>query len=427
LSNNKGMPPAKHARLFYGWYLVAAAWLMLFLVNAVAVGIFFKPIIDEFGWDRATLSSVQTIALLVFAVFSPFLGKLIDRFGPRAILFISVVAQTLTSVVNGMAASLWQLTVGRFLYEFKPSHASLVLINRWFITKRGKALGIVATGMPIGTLVLSPISQYLVLAWGWRQTLLFWAGVTFIVLLPLTFFIKNYPSDKGVNPDGETATSQPPLSKDASRRLRGTASPGNTLSEAIRSAPFWLLSMSHIICGIGCGFMMTHIVIFATDVGYSPMIGASLLSVQGAVNLIGVLVTGQMSDRHSRSRVLALTHLFRSLSFVAIIIFVLLGGGSLWVLYAGMALFGFGWYTTAPLTSGLVADLFGNRQMGTILGVVLSSHMVGTAIGAYAGGITFDLTGSYLPFFIIQGILELLAASFAFAIKKRRPVEQSQN
>lgn len=423
MNSSEKTPFTEKSRFFYGWYLVAASWIMLFLVSAVAVSIFFKPILEEFGLDRATLSLVQTVAMVVFAVVSPFLGRLIDRFGPRAILFVCVIAQTLTSVVNGLAASLWHLYIGRFLYEMRPLHSTQVLINRWFVKKRGRALGIVATGMPIGTLVLSPISQYLVLNWGWRMTMLFWAGITFIVLLPLVLFIQDRPEDKGYGPDGEPLKKAAPvntaswLGSDASPP-KFTAASGSSLSEAARTGSFWLLSAAHLICGIGCGFMMTHIVIFATDVGYSEMIAASLLSVQGGVNLVGVLLTGYMSDRIARSRVLALTHFIRSLSFVAIVIFIFLGGGSMWLLYVAMALFGFGWFTTAPLASGLVADIFGYRRMGTIIGVTMSCHMIGMAIGAYAGGITFELTGSYYSFFLIQGILEFLAAIFAFAIRQ---------
>jgi MFS family permease len=132
---------------------------------------------------------------------------------------------------------------------------------------------------------------------------------------------------------------------------------------------------------------------------------------------VGVLVTGYMSDRIARSKVLSLTHFVRCISFVTIVVFVLLGEGSLWILYAAMAIFGFGWFTTSPLMSGLTADLFGNARMGTIIGVILSSHMVGGAIGAYAGGFTFVATGSYLLFFIIQGGLEFLAGIFAFGIR----------
>jgi MFS family permease len=168
---------------------------------------------------------------------------------------------------------------------------------------------------------------------------------------------------------------------------------------------------------------MTHIVIFATDMGYSDMIGASLLSVQGGLNLAGVLLTGHISDRYARNRVLALTHCVRSLAFFTAVVFILRGGGSLWMLYLAMAFFGFGWFTTSPLTSGLVADLFGSMSMGTIIGVTMSCHTVGMALGAYAGGVTYDLTGSYYWFFLAQAILELLAAGLAFAIKRRVTVK----
>jgi MFS family permease len=149
------------------------------------------------------------------------------------------------------------------------------------------------------------------------------------------------------------------------------------------------------------------------------MIGASFLSVWGGVNLVGVLLTGHMSDRHARNRVLAMTHFIRCLSFFTVVVFIRFSGGSLWLLYIAMALFGFGWFTTAPLASGLVADLFGNIRMGTIMGLVLSCHILGMAIGAYAGGITFEITGSYYLLFLSQGILEFLAAGFAFAIKRQ--------
>ncbi|MFC1994999.1 hypothetical protein ACFLVK_01150 [Chloroflexota bacterium] len=104
--------------------------------------------------------------------------------------------------------------------------------------------------------------------------------------------------------------------------------------------------------------------------------------------------------------------------FLIIVIFILMGSGSPWMLYAAMVFFGFGWFTTAPLTTGLVADLFGNRYMGTILGFATGAHMFGMAIGAYAGGVIFVMTGSYYQFFLVQSLLSLLASIFPLFIKK---------
>lgn len=408
--------------MFFGWYMVAASWLIFFILSAVAMSIFFKPILEEFNLNRATLSSVQTFAMLVFAVASPFMGRLIDRFGARAVLFACAVLQTLSIVITGLASSLWHIYFGRLLFQVKSTQATHVLINRWFIKKRGKALGIVSTGMPLGTLVLSPISQYMVLVMGWRETLFLWGGITFIVLFSLALFVRNNPEEKGLRPDGETVLPDKALSQEISdydnTQNVSESGLGNTLFEALRSASFWLLSSTQLICGVGCGFMMTHVVIFATDLGYSEMIGATFLSIQGLINMPGVLLTGYMSDRIARNRVLAFSHLIRSSSFIVVACYILMNGSSLWVLYISMALFGFGWVTTAPLSSGLVADIFGNLRMGTILGLMMSFHVVGTAIGSIAGGITFELTGSYYMFFVIQGILEFIAAFFAFIIKK---------
>ena len=412
-------------KLFYGWYMVAASWIMVFLTGAVAVSIFFKPMLEEFGWDRATLSSVQSIALIAFMITAPFLGQLIDRFGPKTMVLVSLVPQVLSRLLNGVATNIWHLYLARFFFNVNAMPATNVLLNRWFVKKRGTALHIAATGMSVGTMILAPISQYLILLWGWRPTMLFWAGVSFVITLPLALIIKDNPEDKGYAPDGEPLDGVRPIEpspgpEDATSQAKLVVQKGNSFPEAVKTRAFWFLTASHIICGIGDGFMMTHIVIFATDVGYPDMVGASLISVQGGVNLIGVLVTGMLSDRIARKNVLALTHFARGISFVIMVIFVLLGGDSLWLLYVAMAFFGFGWFTTAPLAAGLVADLFGSLRMGTILGVVTAFHMFGMATGAYAGGAIFELTHSYYLVFLIQGLLSFIAVISASLIKQEK-------
>jgi len=410
-------------RLFYGWYLVAASWIMTFLITGTAVSIFFKPILDEFGWNRATLSLISAISILFFAFLSPFLGRLIDHFGPRIMLLATIIAQTLSSLFHGLATGMVSICIARFLYVLKPMQGTQVLINRWFVKERGKALGILSSSSSLGTLLLSPVSQYLILYWGWRYTFLFWAGVTAVVTLPLLLLIRDKPEDMGLHPDGEIQENIMHLRSSSQLRVNGidgsvNTDAGQNLKEVVIRRPFWLLSATQFICGIGCGLMMTHTVIFATDLGHSAIIGASFLSIQGGFSLLGVLITGPMSDRMARHKVLALTHFIRSISFLIMIFAVVYSGGSLWILFSSMALFGFGWFATANLTAGLVADLFGNLRMGTILGIVMTSHTVGFAIGSYAGGITYQITGSYLLIFIIQGLLEFTAASFAFTIRR---------
>ncbi len=377
--------------------------------------------LEDFHLDRATLSSVQFTSLILIAVVSPLFGRLIDRFGPRKMILACVVTQVISSVLNGIATSIWHLYVARFLYGLNTIYITQVLINNWFLKKRGIAQGILATGIPLGTLMLVPISQYLINLWEWRPTMLFWALVTLVVMLPLSLIIKNHPKDIGYFPDGE------PLQKgklvDLSLKSGNSSNVtigvnnGKSFTEAAKTRSFWLLGLTQLICGIGCGFIMIHVVIFAMDMGYSNMLAASLVSVQGGTCLVGVLAMGTLSDWIGRRKALSITHFVRGLSFIVIIIFILLEGVPQWLLYIAMVFFGFGWFTTAPLAAGLVADLFGSLRMGTILGVITSCHMIGMAIGSYAGGYIFELMQSYYLFFIIQGPLELLASGSALCIR----------
>jgi sugar phosphate permease len=259
----------------------------------------------------------------------------------------------------------------------------------------------------------------LISTWGWRSAIFFWAGITAVVGLPLVLIlVRNKPEDMGLLAYGDISVNAATSASAAVPAAGQANGQWLSLAEILLSSSFWLLIATQCFCGVSCGLMMTHTVIFVTDLGYSALIGATCLSVQGGVSLLGVLVTGPLSDKMPRNRVLALTHLIRSISFVTLVVAIVLAGKSLWMVYLAMALFGFGWFTTAPLAAGLVADLFGFARLGTIIGVILASHMIGMAVGTYAGGITFQITGSYAGVFIFTAALEFIAAAFAVIIKK---------
>ncbi|MEJ2738337.1 MAG: MFS transporter [Dehalococcoidia bacterium] len=193
---------ANKPRRFYGWYIIVASWILVFLYNSMAVNVFFKPMLEEFGWDRATLASVQSVAMIFFMVASPFLGHLVDRFGPKAMLLACEIAQILSGLINSVASNIGHLYISRIFYGLNAIPGTQVLINHWFEKRRGFALGILATGVPIGTILLVPLSQYLILQWGWRTVMLFWSAVIFVVAIPLVLMMKNSPEEKGTGPDG---------------------------------------------------------------------------------------------------------------------------------------------------------------------------------------------------------------------------------
>jgi MFS family permease len=410
--------------VYYGWYILAVCWVMTFMVSATAVSIFFKPILDEFGLDRATLSMISAVTMLIFAALYPLMGRLIDLFGARIMICVGIIGQTVSAIIYGTASGLPALYLGRFLYEVRSTHSAMVMINNWFVKKRGRALGILSTNGPLGVLVLSPLSQFLIMSWGWRQTMFFWSGISAIMLLPVILILRNKPSDRGLAADGG---SSPTDARDISMKqhsggiaAQSPTDAGYDFGRVVKIPAFWQLTLTQFFCGISCGLLGTHLVIFATDLGYSAMIGATFLSLQGGMSIVGIMVTGPISDRWPRNKVLAITHLVRSLSFVVLVITIVFSHGSLGMLYLAMGLFGLGWFTTAPLSAGLAADLFGNLRLGTILGVVLAGHIIGSSIGAYAGGLSYQFTGSYLDIFIACAVFESVAAILAYFIQRRK-------
>jgi MFS family permease len=312
-------------RPFYGWYIVLASWAIIFIPTAVAIGVFFKPILAEFQWDRAVLSAVQSVALFAFTFAAPFLGRLVDRIGPRKMIAISITCQAVSTIINGFATAIWHMYVARFIFALDSRHFTKILVSRWFIRLRGTALGLASTAVPLGTLILTPLSQYMVLLWTWRPTMFFWAAVMLAVLLPLIFIIRDNPRDKGLSPDGdvqpEPETGQFILNGDLESQMYAEQTGFNT-TDAVRTGAFWLLSTTQFICGIGCGFIMTHTIIFATDMGFSDMVGATVMSVNGGFSLLGVLVMGYASDRIRRKNALGITFIFRSVSFGLMMLFV---------------------------------------------------------------------------------------------------------
>lgn len=408
---------------FYGWFIVLACWLMAFPNGATVMSVFFKPMLDTFGWDRSTLSSVQSVSFIFATIAGPFLGRLIDKIKPRKMLFLCLGTEVIGNLISGAALNIWHLYIGRILSGITMISAGRVLISNWFIKKRGRALHFAATATPIGTMLLVPVSQQLILAWGWRLTQLFWAGVLFAIIFPLALAVRNNPSDLGLSPDGEPPRESDTEMDKSVKPVRTIVSAGVKLSEALKTGSFWFLFSNQFLCGIGCGFMATHIIIFATDIGYSPSIAASLVSVQAGMALAGILGLGYLSEKVGGKKTLAFTHLLRCASFLVIIAAALVKGNSLWLFYLAMVLFGQGATAGAPLSAGLIADSFGILSMGAIAGMTFAAHSLGSALGAYAGGEIYQATKGYLAFFAAQAVLEFLAAACAFSIRSvvKRP------
>lgn len=405
--------PPRH--IYYGWFILAASFFILFatMTTRNSFGLFFKPILAEFGLSRAALSLPVSLSLILFGVSQPIGGLLIRRFGSRAVITFGTIL-TATAVL-GMTwiSSIWGVY---FFYGLilglggsgNSATAFTPLVLSWFRERRGLAMSIVVSGFSIGQLVGIPLIVLLLAAVGWRSAF-FWLGVIlFAIIVPLcSLVIRDRPKEVG-------------LAGGESERARGGARLIRTVPydlpwvHCLKKAPFLLLASSFFTCGFTVTIMVVHWVPFATDVGFSLAVAASAFAVGGGLNTVGTLIVGPFSDRWGRKAPLSSVYAFRGLWFLLFILFK-----NEFTVWAVPMMIGLSWSATVPLTSALTGDFFGVRNVGVLFGLIYLSHQLGAGLGAWLSGYIFDLTGSYDLAFALAAYLCFQAAFIVSFIKEK--------
>jgi len=410
--------------LYYGWFVVGASFLMLLLSVGIqsSFGNFLKPMSAEFGWDRATASLPAAVGMLMNGLFQPFVGRIVDRLGPRRVITVSILLLAVSTAAIAATPGIWYLTaVYGVLFALGISGAGVIpnttLVARWFVQQRGRAMGIVNAGGSVGQLLLIPVSMAIFLQTDWRTTYLILGVLLLAIGAPIAALaLRNDPGDLGLLPDGEPTPAQPDqdVAAPPPAPRQAPLEPARWQG-AMASAPMWLLIGGFFVCGYTVALVSTHFVAFATDRGIAPSTAATALGLLGGFNIVGSLLAGTVSDRVGRKNPLALIYLLRAAAFV-----FLLAADTPWMLYLFAAVAGVSWFSTVPLTVALTAEIYGVRHMGTLVGIAFTSHQVGGAVSIYLAGRLFDLSGSYSLVYVV-GIALLLGAGLAsYAIQERR-------
>lgn len=413
--------PRHSSSLYYGWLVVSASFLMLLLSMGTqsSFGNFLKPMSAEFGWDRALASLPAAVGALMNGLFQPFVGRIVDRIGPRKVIALSILLLGCSTAAIAATPGIWYLTgVYGVLFALGISGAGVIpntaLVARWFVKQRGRAMGIVNAGGSVGQLLLIPVSMVFLLWTDWRTTYLLLGGLLLVIGVPVAALaLRNDPHELGLLPDGEVLDQQT-AQGGAPQAVKAPLEPLQW-SAAFASRPIWLLLGSFFVCGFTASIVGTHFIAFATDRGIAPTTAATALGLLGGFNIIGSLLAGTVSDRLGRKNPLALLYLLRAVAFA-----LLLTTYTPWMLYVFAALAGLAWFSTVPLTVSLTAEIYGMRHMGTLVGLTFTSHQIGGALSIYLAGWLFDSSGSYTTIFLM-GIALLLAAGLAsYAIQERR-------
>lgn len=403
-------------RIHYGWIVVGT----LFFVAAAAAGgrgiftVFIKPIEGELGWARTTMSVAAAVSLLIYGGAQPFIGKLADRLGPRALMAGGTLLAGLGVIGFGFLQQAWQMVALYGVIVALGSGAAAnvtatVAAARWFTARRALAVSLASAGFSVGQLVFYPLAMAITLSTGWRV-----ASVTIGALLaafaaPVAWLLlRDDPTEKGLLPYGATAAA-------ADGAPAAAAAPDTrhtSLRDAMKTPAFWLLAGSFFICGYTTfGLIGVHFLPFAVDRGFPPMAAANAMALMGGLNIVGTIASGCLCDRVGKAKPLAAFYFFRGLSLLSL----------LWVrdapgLYVFAVVYGLNWISTVPPTATLTADLFGRLSVGTLFGVITFSHQLGGALASYLGGVIFDARGSYDLAFFSAGVMAIAAAGMAFAI-----------
>jgi MFS family permease len=394
---------------------LAAGFAVLFVGTGVnfAFGILFKPILGELGVDRSTLALAATASLLVNAAGQPAFGALVDRFGPRRVILASMALMTVGTGLVSQVTGPWQFialygVVAAVGYTGCGILPVSIHVSRWFPEERGFVSAVAACGFSLGHLAFTQVAARAATVAGWRQTYVLLAGLLAASLVAFAFTLRDAPAAPGRAPP---AAASPP--RDAATEIAGA---GTSLDRraALTTPAFWAMTVGLMGCGFTDFLMTTHLAPYAADLGMAPTVAANAISLWAAANVLGILAAGTVAARIGSRTALVLTYALRATA-----LFYLPFVREPWQLYLFAGLFGATFFTTAPLASNLVGQLFGPVHHGAIFGAVNLFHHTAGAFGSYAGGLVFDVTGSYRPIFLLAALVVVGSAGVTSLARRR--------
>lgn len=390
--------------------LLAVCFLLNMAVRGVqeVFPVFLLPISAAFGAGRAETTSVISVSFLVLGLSGPVIGWLFDRWGPFWLFLLGLLLTAVAASLTSQATALWQLhiTLGAMIgfgvgcVGFVPIAA---LLSKWFRARLSSALATAHSANGIGLLWMSPLAQYLIDWQGWRTAYLT-LGLSLLALLPVLFLL-NWAWVRLGHPDYRTA---PTAAADAP-----PAADAPTLRDALRHPAFWGIGWAFLFTSIGMYMISVQTPAYLVHVGYSRQAAAEAFGLVGLLLPVGLIGFGTLADRMGRSRTIRLTYL---LSLGGLTCLMLLSQGPvLWLLALFILLYGGTFGARGPIVSTIAAVNFRGPDFGRIFGTITMGMGFGVAIGAWASGFLYDLTGDYrIIIAAAMAALVLAAAVFVF-------------
>jgi MFS transporter, OFA family, oxalate/formate antiporter len=418
----------KNPGIFYGWYIVGVGFLANVASSfalASTLSIFLKPLTAELGISRGVFSLLRSGEGIIAACLAPLVGTLVDRYGGRWLMVSGAAIAGVGFLFLGYIENFVQFTAVRLtLITFGDVLMGYMVVNvvvaQWFVRMRGRAFAFTSMGVGFAKVCMPILAAWLLVALGWRQTWMVFGVLTIALLvLPALLVVRRSPEGMGLHPDG----AREPVT-DLGRSARGKKDAHEisgsdldsvwTRAEAARTSAFWLLVITFGISSIGVTGLNLHVYPYVTDIGHSPVVAATVMSVIASMQLASPLAWGLVAERIDPRVAAMLRFVVQGIGLALAI-----STGSLVCLYAGFFLYGIGLGGNMVLPDLLWANYFGRRSLGKIRGMgLLISHFL-AALGPPFFGFLFDITGGYGFSFAIFGAA--LATSAVLSLMLRPP------
>jgi predicted MFS family arabinose efflux permease len=385
-----------------GWLIAAAAFVGVMTSFAPIVpytfSLFLAPLHAAFGWQREAMSGSFALAAITCALVSPAIGGLLDRFAPRRIILPGIIVFALAlASLSMMGPNIKRLYFTYFILGLAANFTAQFAYTRtmltWFKRHRGFALAIILTGSGVGSIVIPPLTQWVITNHGWRNAYLLLGGIA-LLGFPLTaLLVRNRPI-RGYVTDESLAS-------------------GVSVSAALRSAPFWIMAVIIMLSAFGENGLVTNLAALLTEHGVTAQAAALALSVKGGAGIIGRLCTGFLIDRMPARRIQTLILLISASGTC-----VLAYSGTSAVSLIGAALLGVGLGSEADVAPYLLARYFGRKHFSVLYGLTWTAYAVGGATGPMVIGHLYDRAGAYEPRFILGlACTSLLAAGLSVLLR----------
>jgi OFA family oxalate/formate antiporter-like MFS transporter len=398
----------KPRQIFYGWWIVGACFFISLYIGGVVFYGFttlIEPLVDEFGWSYTQISFAASLRGMEMGILAPFVGMLVDRWGPRRLLFSGVIITSLGLMLLSRTTSLATFYGAFVLMAIGMSTCSstvlMTAVANWFRRKIGIATGIMICGYGFSGLLI-PVIVNLIDAYEWRMTLIFLTIGLLAICLPLSLLVRHKPEQYGYLPDGEVSNIA--ISDDLNKAQTIEADVG--AKQAIKSRTFW-----HIALALMCQFVIlsaviTHVMPYLTSIGFTRAIAGLVAAGIPLASIAGRLGLGWLGDKVDKRRVAAGAFAMMSLGLIC---FGFISAGDTWLIVPFLIIFGIGYGGNNTLRASLIREFFGRSRFGTIHGFTVGMMALGTIAGPPLAGWVFDNWGSYQPIWFVFAGLAVVA------------------